>query len=88
MVGKHEKIDHLENICLDWKIIGALVLKEQEETMWALCVRTERHLWTQVHEMWEIFTSPHEVTYLFSSSFSHSIHSCVLFKVPDLVSQM
>jgi hypothetical protein len=23
VVGKHEKRDHLENVCLDWKIIGA-----------------------------------------------------------------
>jgi hypothetical protein len=43
--------------------------------------------------MWEIFYFAHEIIYLFIYLFiipsvGHSIPSCVLFKVPDLGSQI
>jgi len=73
-----------------WKIIGALVLKEQEEIIWALCFRTENggtceHWFTKCGKF---FTLPHDVIYLFSPFVSHSIHSCVLFKIHDLDSDI
>jgi hypothetical protein len=69
------KKDHLENICLDWKTIRALVLKEQEETIWALCFSTENgdtceHWFTKCGKFFTLF---HEVIYLFSPSVSQSI---------------
>jgi hypothetical protein len=80
-----------KNVGLDWKIIGVLVLKEQEEMIWAVCFKTQRMaaLVNTGSQNVGNFLLCHTklFIYLFSPSISHFIHSCVLFKATDLVSK-